>query len=58
MEGMRDTYKISVGKPEVKRPFGKYGRRWEDNIRMDLTFLEKQGGKLGSGFMWLRMGIM
>jgi hypothetical protein len=25
-----------VGKPEGKRPLGRPGRRWEDNIRMDL----------------------
>ena len=25
-----------VGKPEGKRPLGRPGRRWEDNIKMDL----------------------
>jgi len=25
-----------VGKPEGKRPFRRPGRRWEDNIKMDL----------------------
>jgi len=25
-----------VGKPEVKRPLGRPGRRYEDNIKMDL----------------------
>jgi hypothetical protein len=25
-----------VGKPEGKRPLGRSGRRWEDNIKMDL----------------------
>ena len=25
-----------MGKPEGKRPLGRPGRRWEDNIRMDL----------------------
>jgi hypothetical protein len=25
-----------VGKPEGKRPVGRPGRRWEDNIKMDL----------------------
>jgi hypothetical protein len=33
---MRLAYRISVGKPEGKRPFGRPRRRWEDNIRMDL----------------------
>ena len=25
-----------LGKPEGKRPLGRPGRRWEDNIKMDL----------------------
>ena len=25
-----------MGKPEGKRSFGRWGRRWEDNIKMDL----------------------
>jgi hypothetical protein len=36
MEEMRNAYNILVGKPDGKRPFGRPGRRWEDNIRMDL----------------------
>jgi hypothetical protein len=32
----RNAYRISVGKPEGKRPLGRSRRRWEDNIRMDL----------------------
>jgi hypothetical protein len=32
----RKTYKVLVGKPEGKRPFGRPRRRWEDGIRMDL----------------------
>jgi hypothetical protein len=27
---------ISAGKPEEKRPVGKYRNRWEDNIKMHL----------------------
>jgi hypothetical protein len=34
--GERKVYKISVGKPEGKRPLGKPRRRWEDGMRMDL----------------------
>jgi hypothetical protein len=30
------VYKVLVGKPEGKRPFGRLRRRWEDGIRMDL----------------------
>jgi len=32
----RGVYRVSVGKPEVKRPLGTPRRRWEDNIKMDL----------------------
>ena len=28
-----------MGKPEGKGPFGRPGRRWEDNIKMDLREL-------------------
>ena len=31
----RGVYRISVGKPEGKRPLGTLRRRWEDNIEMD-----------------------
>jgi len=33
---MRNAYKILVGKPEGKGPFGALRRRMEDNIRTDL----------------------
>ena len=32
----RAVYRVSVGKPEGKRPLEKPRRRWEDNIKMDL----------------------
>jgi hypothetical protein len=32
----RNTYRLLVGKPEGKRPLGRPGCRWVDNIRMDL----------------------
>jgi hypothetical protein len=32
----RDIYRVSVGKPERKRPLGKPKLRWEDNTKMDL----------------------
>jgi hypothetical protein len=32
-----------------KRPLGRHGGRWEDNI-------EKYGGNLWIGFIWLRIG--
>jgi hypothetical protein len=32
----RCAYKVLVGKPEGKRPLGRPGRRWEDNIKIYL----------------------
>jgi hypothetical protein len=32
----RGTYRVSVGKPEGKKPLGRPRHRWEDNIKMDL----------------------
>ena len=32
----RGVYRVLVGEPEGKRPLGRLGRRWEDNIKMDL----------------------
>ena len=34
--GGRGVYRVVVGKPEGKRPFGRPRRRREDNIKMDL----------------------
>jgi hypothetical protein len=40
MGTMGNGYKIVVGKPEARRPFGRRGHGWEDNIRMDLREVE------------------
>jgi hypothetical protein len=32
----RGVYRVLVGKPEEKRPFGRPRNRWVDNIKMDL----------------------
>ena len=40
MEEDRDTFEILTDKPTGKRPLGKPGRRWEDNIRMDLKEIQ------------------
>jgi hypothetical protein len=32
----RNSYRVLVETPELKRPLGKPRRRWEDNIRMDI----------------------
>jgi hypothetical protein len=33
----RGVYRVLVGRPEWKRPLGRPRRRWEDNIKIDLT---------------------
>jgi hypothetical protein len=35
----RNAYRVLVRKPEGKRPLGRPGRRWEDNIKMHLREL-------------------
>jgi len=43
----RGVYSVMVGKPEGKRPLGRPGRRWVDNIRADLQ-------EVGCGYMdWI-----
>jgi hypothetical protein len=32
-----------LGKPEEKRPLGRPGRRWEDNIKMDIQEVRFRG---------------
>jgi hypothetical protein len=32
----RGVYRVSLGKPEVKRPLRRPWHRWEDNIKIDL----------------------
>jgi hypothetical protein len=39
-----NTYKILLEKPEGKRPLGRLGRRWEDNIEMGLRKIGFVGG--------------
>jgi hypothetical protein len=53
MGEVRGAYNILVGRHEGRRPLGRPGRRWEDNIKMDL-------GEIGfgdvDGFIWLMIG--
>ena len=37
----RNDYRILDGKPEGKKPLGRPGHRWEDNIKMDIKCDEK-----------------
>jgi hypothetical protein len=41
------AYRVLVGEPEGKRPFGRLRRRWEDNIKMDLQEVGCEGMDLG-----------
>jgi hypothetical protein len=41
--GISNSYKSLVGKPEGKTPLGRHGLRWEDDIRMDLCEMGKEG---------------
>jgi hypothetical protein len=43
MRENRNTYKILVGRLEGKRPLGKTGRSWVDNIKMDLRAIGWDG---------------
>jgi hypothetical protein len=37
----RNAFGILMGKPGGKKPLGKPRRRWMDNIKMDLSLLER-----------------
>jgi hypothetical protein len=52
-EELRNSNKIFVGKPEMKRALGRHKLRWEDNIKIHL-----RGILFGVliGFIWLRLG--
>jgi len=49
----RGAYRILVGKPEGKRPFGRTRRRWENNIK---CIFKKWDGLGWSGLIWLGIG--
>ena len=49
MGGERGVHSVLLGKPERKRPLERPGRRWVDNIRMDLQ-------EVGCGYMdWIEL---
>jgi hypothetical protein len=33
---MNKVHTVFLEKPEIKEPFGRLRRRWEDNIKMDI----------------------
>jgi hypothetical protein len=39
----RGVYRVSVGRPEGKRPLVRPRRRWEDNIKLDLREIRVDG---------------
>jgi hypothetical protein len=39
----RSVYRVSVGKPEGKRPLVRPWRRWEENIKLDLQEVGCEG---------------
>ena len=41
------------GETDGKRQLGRYRRRWEDNIKMDL---QEVGYRVRTGSIWLRIG--
>jgi hypothetical protein len=43
MGDMRNAYRMLVAKPEGKRPLGRLGLRWKDNIKMDLSEIVLEG---------------
>jgi hypothetical protein len=45
----KGVYRVSVRKPEGKRPLGRPRRKWEDNIKIDLQ-------EMGCGDMdWIEL---
>jgi hypothetical protein len=45
----RGVYRVLVGRPEGKRPLGRPRRRWEENIKMDLSEIWIDGAN------WIRL---
>jgi hypothetical protein len=39
----RRVYKVLVGKPKRRRPFGRPRHRWEDGIRGDVREIDLEG---------------
>ena len=51
--GRKGAYRILVGKPEEKRPFGRPTLRWEDNIK---RLLQEVGWEAWTGLICLTIG--
>jgi hypothetical protein len=53
MGDRRGVYRVLAGKPEVKRPLGRYRRRWSRILRW---IIRKWGVGVWTGSSWLRIG--
>ena len=51
----KGAYRVSVRKPEGRRPLARPRRRWKDNIKMCILE-EGNGGGAWAGSIWLRIG--
>jgi hypothetical protein len=49
----RSVYRVLVGVPVGRRPFGRLRRRWDFNIKVDL---QQAGCAAWTGLIWLRVG--
>jgi hypothetical protein len=47
----RRVYRVLAGKPEGKSPLARPRRRWEDNIKVDLQYVDCG---VWTGSSWLR----
>jgi hypothetical protein len=50
MGNRRSAQRVSMGKPEGRRPPGRPRRRWEDNVKSDLR---EVGWEAWTGSIWL-----
>jgi hypothetical protein len=48
----RGVYRVSVGRPEGKRPLERPRHRWEDNIKMDLREIGIDGTMAQDRVQW------
>ena len=53
MEESRNAYRVSVGKPEGKRPLWRSKCRWEDSIKMDLREVDCDPGDYTCFFLYI-----
>jgi hypothetical protein len=52
MEKTRNAFKVSVCKPEGKRPLVKHGHKWRDNTKM---YLKSRRQGVWIRLLWLRI---